>query len=231
MPLHLTHIGHHRSSSRSEDKPPPPSFVPSSPRSPSTAKSIPGRGPERVNTISSISSDTSSQPASILRKPTHQTSTSSDVTGSSTSASAYMSKKMNNLNLAFDRTDTISSLQESDDEDDGGNGGGSTPATSVSSFGNQCPLPVSSTSQKFPFFVMSLSHTSSLSFMALPLAMRPEVLDAIQGAWKKGISKTQQVDYQPELMKRHKDKGCEGGVWEVTMKGEAWVPSSSEKVS
>lgn len=32
-------------------------------------------------------------------------------------------------------------------------------------------------------------------------------------------------------MRRHKEKGCEGGVWEITLRGEAWVPSSSEKVS
>jgi hypothetical protein len=77
---------------------------------------------------------------------------------------------------------------------------------------------------------MTLSSTSTLSFIALPTHMRTSVLGAVQQAWKAGIGKTGQVEYAPELMKKHKEKGCDGGVWEVTMKGDAWSPSSSERV-
>ena len=40
-----------------------------------------------------------------------------------------------------------------------------------------------------------------------------------------------QVKYRKELMDKHKQKGCEGGVWEVTMKDNCWMPSSQDKVS
>ncbi|ORX35441.1 hypothetical protein BD324DRAFT_582319 [Kockovaella imperatae] len=242
MPLHLPHLGHHRSNSHSNaEKSAPESFIPqraTSPRlQPRDGPLTPHRTATTASTVSTntnSSSDQSQQPSSILRKgPTTQssilTTSSIDTSGagssSSTSGSAYVTKKMNSL--AFDRTDTISSTIESDEEDDGG---ASTPATSVSSFAAQCPLPASSASQKFPFFVLTLSSTSTLSFIALPLAMRPIVLDAVQRAWKKGIQRSGNVDYAPELMKKHKDKGCEGGVWEVTLKGSCWMPTSQEKV-
>jgi hypothetical protein len=61
--------------------------------------------------------------------------------------------------------------------------------------------------------------------------MRNVVIDAINSAWRKGINKMGQVDYREELMKKHKDKGCDGGVWEVTLKGDAWNPPSQDKVS
>ena len=227
MPLHLPHLGHHRSNSHSSDKTPPPdSFV--TPRSPrTTTREIPHRSGTQTSAMSTnTTSSDSTAPPSILRKvPTSHSSQSSqaDMTGSSTSGSAYVTKKMNSL--AFDRTDTISSTIDSDDEDVA-----STPATSVSSFSAQCPLPPSSATQKFPFFVLTLSSTSTLSFMALPVDMRPMVLDAVNRAWKKGIQKTGNVDYAPELMKRHQDKGCDGGVWEVTLKGTCWMPTSQEKV-
>ena len=57
------------------------------------------------------------------------------------------------------------------------------------------------------------------------------VLDAVNTAWCKGISKATQVEYQKELMNKHREKGCEGGVWEVTMSDNAWMPSSQDKVS
>ncbi|EIW72911.1 hypothetical protein TREMEDRAFT_15744, partial [Tremella mesenterica DSM 1558] len=146
--------------------------------------------------------------------------------GLSSPDSPYIQKRFSGMNL--DRTETIDSRSSMDE--DNGNNTSSTPATSVSSLGS-CPLPSSSAGQKFPFFVMTLSATSTLSFLALPLSMRPLVLDSIHKAWKKGILKNQQVEYQPELMKRHKDKGCEGGVWEVTMKDNAWLPKTEDKVA
>ena len=122
--------------------------------------------------------------------------------------------------LSFDRTDTVSSISDEN----------STRATSISSIDNQCPLP-NNNGQKLPFFMMTLSSTSTLSFIALPLSLRPVVLDAITRAWRRGISKVGQVEYEAELMKKHKEKGCEGGVWEVTLKGDCWMPSSADNVS
>lgn len=225
MPLHLPKIGHHRrASSNTEQRPSPESFVPTTASRTPTSPLSPQPRDLPLPLRSSTTSSDSSAPPSILRKVPTASSTDD---GSVTSSSAYLSKRMSK-SLAFDRTDTISSLPESDDEDFRTS---STPATSVSSFGGQCPLPTNTPTQKFPFFVMTLSGGSTLSFIALPIAMRPKVLDAVQRAWKRGISKSGQVEYAPELMKKHKEKGCEGGVWEVTMKGECWVPSSSEKVS
>ena len=215
MPIHLPRIGHshHQHDIESKDK---ESYLPSSPQ--------PSRGPSLSHRTATSSSNTSSEsaPQSILKK----TSTSSS---GSTSGSGYVTKRMAGL-TTFDRTDTLSSAQESDDEREG-NSSSSTPATSVSSLNNQCPLPQSSASQKFPFFIMTLSSTSTLSFIALPLGMRPMVLDAVNAAWRKGISKTTQVEYQKELMNKHREKGCEGGVWEVTMNDNSWMPSSQDKVS
>ena len=193
MPLHLPHIGHTRSSSHSSDSRPPESFVPTSPGSPRTASRVPiqphrqGTTASFATTSSTSSSNTASSipppaPPSILRKtPTPQSSiSSSDMTGSSTSGSAYVTKKMNNL--AFDRTDTIASTIDSDDDDDEA----STPATSVSSLTAQCPLPTSSATQKFPFFVMTLSSTSTLTFIALPVADEADGLDGRQQGVEKG---------------------------------------------
>lgn len=61
--------------------------------------------------------------------------------------------------------------------------------------------------------------------------MRPLVLDAINRAWKRGIKSTNSVEYAPELMQWHKKKGCDGGVWEVTMKDNCWMPKSEDKVA
>ncbi|KAK1927741.1 hypothetical protein DB88DRAFT_479083 [Papiliotrema laurentii] len=221
MPF-LSSIGHRRSASQSESS--DASYLPTSPRSPrgSTRVVHPHHPPHRDSTTSVLSDSSSAAPSSILKRPTVDSSETS-----STTSSAYITKRFSNA-LGFDRTETFSSLPESDDEE---NPAPSTPATSVSSFGNQCPLPASGPAQKFPFFTMTLSSTSTLSFIALPLALRPIVLDAVQRAWKRGVSKTGQVDYAPELMKKHKEKGCEGGVWEVTLKGDCWIPSSSDKVS
>lgn len=133
--------------------------------------------------------------------------------------------------MTFDRSETIDSFLLDNDGDNNEASSPHTPATSVSSLQGYCPLPTGAGTQKFPFFMMTISSVSALSFVALPLALRTVVLDAVNRAWKKGISKIQEIDYQPELMRRHKEKGCEGGVWEITFRGEAWVPSSSEKVS
>jgi hypothetical protein len=250
MPLHMPHIGkhkhdhHHRAS-----HPEPESYIPtsasrsgtgtapSSPGSPSIT--LPPTSPRdtnggstshpaarRTSTMTSSTSSSSNAPPSILKKI--DSASTSDYTNSSSSASAFLSKRFSNLGL--NRTDTISSYQSDDDRDDASSP--STPATSVSSLSNQCPLPATLTAgQRFPFFMMTLSSTSTLSFIALPLAMRPIVLDAVTRAWKRGLAKTSQVEYQPELMKRHKDKGCEGGVWEITLKDNAWMPESKDKVS
>jgi len=108
----------------------------------------------------------------------------------------------------------------------------STPATSLSSLGNHCPLPESGPGGvNFPFFAMTISSTSTLQFIALPVQHRPIVLDAINRAWKRGIKSSGSVDYAPELMQWHKRKGCDGGVWEVTMKDSCWNPRSEDKVS
>lgn len=61
--------------------------------------------------------------------------------------------------------------------------------------------------------------------------MRPAVLDAVTRAWRRGVSRVGQVEYAPELMRKHRDKGCDGAVWEVVLKGECWVPRSEERVS
>ncbi len=222
MPLHFPHVGHshgnrrHDPASNEKD-----SYIQTSPN----AERVP-IAPERTATVSSTGSSSETAPPSILKKASTSTSGSGE---SNTSGSAYITKRMSGL-TTFDRTDTISSTQGSDDERDTASPP-STPATSVSSFNSQCPLPPSSASQKFPFFVMTLSSTSTLSFIALPLAMRPTVVEAIQKAWRKGISKTGQVEYQKELMNQHKARGCEGGVWEVTMKDNCWMPTSQDKVS
>ncbi|WWD18111.1 hypothetical protein CI109_102560 [Kwoniella shandongensis] len=207
--------------------------------------------PPQQRTFSSSSgvSQQSSQLHGILRNtpmtsPSVSGSEYTSFTGNSSSTPfANMHKRMSSL--AFDRTDTIESTRSAssfvtddhyhsdpDHDHDHDHSGPSTPATSISSFNNtHCPLPASNASQRFPFFMMTISSTSTLSFIALPLGMRPIVIDSINRAWKKGISKMSEVDYQSELMKRHKDKGCEGGVWEITLKGEAWMPTSSEQVS
>ncbi|ORY20504.1 hypothetical protein BCR39DRAFT_555274 [Naematelia encephala] len=227
MPLHLPSLGHHRSSSRS-DKDAEETYVPTSPKAATRVTIQPQ--PHRSVTSSSSSSTTggsSSHPPSILRKTTTRSSldTTSSPTSSASASAPSFAHRMSSLSM--DRTETISSDPYTDDERDDT----STPATSVSSLHGQCPLPSSSPSTKFPFFVMSLSSTSTLSFIALPTAMRPKILDAIHQAWKKGISKAGQVDYAPELMKKHKEKGCDGGVWEVQMKGNCWMPDSAEQVS
>ena len=213
MPLHFPLARNHQRR-KSEDHPP---YI-----SPSPARTI-----TASSTASSAPSD--SAPSGILQngKPQSSASGSSSQSGSS----RHITKRMSGLST-FDRTDTISSTQDSDDERDGTRrASSSTPATSVSSLNNQCPLPQSSASGKFPFVMMTLSSSSTLSFIALPLAMRPVVLEAVNKAWKRGVSKTGQVEYQRELMERHRDKGCEGGVWEVNLKDTCWMPSSQDKVS
>ncbi|WVF70858.1 hypothetical protein IAT40_005652 [Kwoniella sp. CBS 6097] len=190
-------------------------------------------------------SQSQTQIQGILKNPTSPSSVSgSEYTFNSGSGSAFANIHKRMSSLAFDRTDTIESMSSLDDNRRGSTDFGhnsssspSTPGTSVSSFNAHCPLPTntssfgSSVDSKFPFFMMTLSSVSTLSFIALPTSMRTIVFEAINRAWKRGVSKMTEVDYQPELMKRHKDKGCDGGVWEVTMKGEAWMPTSSEQVS
>lgn len=85
---------------------------------------------------------------------------------------------------------------------------------------------------KFPFCMVTLSSTSTLQFIILPTHMRVAIIEAIRMAWPRGIAKSGTVDYAPELMQKHKDKGCpDGAVWEVHLKGECWVPRSEERVA
>ena len=233
MPFHLPHLGGHHHSSDSGKESPPPKFIPVSPNAVRRENTYASAASGSSASGSATPSNSSSQPpASILKKNhPHANRHSSDYTTSSASGSAFLSKRLS-TGLSFDRTETIESTRSSFDGDgDDDDTSGVTPGTSVSSFGNSCPLPPSSASQKFPFFVMTLSSTSTLSFMALPLAMRPIVLDAVNRAWRRGVSKTGQIEYQPELMKRHKEKGCEGGVWEVTLKDNCWLPKTEDKVA
>jgi hypothetical protein len=81
---------------------------------------------------------------------------------------------------------------------------------------------------------MTLSSTGTLSFIAMPVLMRPGVIDAVNRAWKKGsgISKITEIDYMPEAVRRAREEGrCDGGVWELTMKDMPWSPTSADRVS
>jgi hypothetical protein len=131
----------------------------------------------------------------------------------------------------MNRTDTIdSTLSDSASDYPRSGTASNTPGTSTSSL-SQCPLPTSTPYSRFPYFMLTLSSTSTLSFIALPLHLRTAVIDAVNAAWKRGISKMGQVEYKPELMRKHKEAGCEGAVWEITLKGDAWMPKSEERVS
>ncbi|KAL7423691.1 hypothetical protein Q5752_001273 [Cryptotrichosporon argae] len=227
MPLHFPHLHH-----KEKDKEPVPSFAPTSgPSSPRLHPSSP------LLPRTSLPASDAPAPTSILRRtgapPSPHASITTELTGSSSSASAYLSKRLSRT-INLDRSDTIDTVFSDDEAGAGGSGSGagsSTPATSVSSLEGQCPLPSTTGAHKFPFFVMTLSSTSTLSFIALPLHMRPRVLDAVQRAWRRGVAKTSQVEYAPELMRRHREKGCEGGVWEVSLKDNCWMPKSEDKVS
>lgn len=168
-----------------------------------------------------VVNDGGATPTSILRQP----STPSESTSASASGSTFL-RSPRVRNASYARSDTIDSSWNSDTEP-------STPSTSVSSLnGNgMCPLPESKPGNQFPFFSMTLTGLSTLSFIALPTTLRPHVLNAINRAWRKGISKAGEVEYQPEYMRWHKAKGCDGGVWQVDMKGGCWIPQSSDKVS
>jgi hypothetical protein len=107
-----------------------------------------------------------------------------------------------------------------------------TPATSISESDQICPLPRSAPGHRFPFFTMTLSSTGTLSFIAMPVIMRPAVLESVNKAWKRGISKITEIDYAPEAVKKAREEGrCDGGVWEISMKDTPWLPSSQDKVS
>ncbi|WWC87971.1 uncharacterized protein L201_002873 [Kwoniella dendrophila CBS 6074] len=180
---------------------------------------------------------------SILKNPTSPSSTSSTSDGNSQSSGMFSGIHKRMSSLAFDRTDTIDSMSNTNSysnfDDQHSQSPSSTPGTSVSSFNQlHCPLPGSeddgseeSYKNKFPFFMMSISSTSTLSFIALPISLRTKVIDSINDSWKKGISSIKEVEYQPELMKKHREKGCNSGVWEVNLKSQAWMPTSSDQVS
>jgi hypothetical protein len=144
------------------------------------------------------------QPPSILK--TQSPSLSSDSTGS-------FAKKRMSLGdmraLSIGRTETTDSRWSADERDS---------ASNSSASADMCPLPESSQRAPFPFFSMTLSGTATLSFIALPVHLRPAVVRGVQAAWKAGIRSMDSVEYQPELMEFHRRKGCDGGVWELTMK-------------
>ncbi|KAK4686723.1 hypothetical protein P7C73_g3408, partial [Tremellales sp. Uapishka_1] len=223
MPFHFSLPGHHKDKDQADPSSSPIAFRPQSP-------------PSHHKRALSNSSTTTSPPQSILLHTNTNMTSSSEFTNSSTSGSAYLSQRLSNL-APFERSDTITSNQSSNPDTSATTPSSpraslSTPGTSVSSLGNNCPLPHDDTSGKnFPFFVLTLSSTSTLSFIALPLRLRPAVTDAVHRAWKRGISKTSQVEYEKELMKKHSDRGCEGGVWELTLRDTCWMPRSEDKVS
>ncbi|WVO19716.1 uncharacterized protein IAS62_001006 [Cryptococcus decagattii] len=257
MPLHIPRIIHRRSRSDQErpqiEEPssadqipaflpdtspvsPPPSFAPQSPSSASALSQTSVLSPLSVpsNIPNGDRRQSNNLVHSILKNPTSPSLAASESTspsfGASSGTFASLHKRISSM--TFDRSDTVDSfLLDNDNNDNNDSQSPHTPSTSVSSLQGYCPLPTGAGSQKFPFFMVTISSVSALSFIALPLALRSVVLDAVNRAWKRGVSKIQEVEYQPELMRRHKEKGCEGGVWEITLRGEAWVPSSSEKVS
>lgn len=167
-------------------------------------------------------------PQSILKSPSLSPTVDTSSHRSLRHDSSALS--VDSLTNNFQRFDTKDSAW-SVDEPPSPRTRSSTPGTSASSTVGMCPLPESSETNRFPFFSMTLSSTSTLSFIALPVNMRPMVLDAINRAWKRGIKSTNSVEYAPELMQWHKKKGCDGGVWEVTMKENCWMPRSEDKVA
>ncbi|TYJ54959.1 hypothetical protein B9479_004371 [Cryptococcus floricola] len=254
MPLHLPKIIHRRSHSSTEspfinntrsssdDSQPLPGTSPSASLQSAGSPVLASRSPRPVSFMEQSrreSAQSGSQLHGILKNgaPSVNGSDSASGNGSSGgSALASLHKRMGSL--TFNRTDTIETMFSLDGDTDRDENprdstepsSPSTAATSVSSLSQFCPLP-DTQGKDFPFFMMTLSSVSTLSFVALPPLLRTIVLDAVNRAWKRGVSKIQEVDYQPELMRRHKEKGCEGGVWEVTFRGEAWMPTSSEQVS
>lgn len=198
--------------------------------------------PSTMSPVIVVNDTAAHQPTSILKTSSHSNSTTptghsqqapsvmSDMTGSTSSASGFF-RPSRALSATFSRSDTVDSRWSIGD-DDSTRSPLSTPATSQSSLGAHCPLPESDgTGTKFPFFVLTLSSTSTLQFIALPTAMRAGITAAVTRAWKKGIKSSGGVEYAPELMSWHQRKGCDGGVWELVLKDSCWNPKSEDKVS
>lgn len=225
MPLALKIGGHRRAKSSSQPDPP----------SRNGSQHSNGSG---VSTPSSPMIVVTEQPTSILRG--HTPSLASEMSGSTSSGSAFhrnprqrlsigdMPDKLSSLSFGngMPRSDTVDSRWSIGDEPlspGPSNSAGISPILSPTSSSNtsmtgMCPLPESTASHRFPFFTMTISHGATLSFIALPSAYRPAVIEGVQRAWKHGIKSMDSVDYAPELMKFHKSKGCDGGVWELTLK-------------
>lgn len=167
-------------------------------------------------------------PVQSILKPSTPRSTTFDSTTTNSSNSTHTRNRLSSSGrggLGLPRSDTTDSRWSVDE------GNSSTPGTSVSSINGMCPLPESSPANRFPFFTCTLSSMSTLSFIALPPSLRPPVLDAIRRAWRRGVKSTGGVEYAPELMEFHRSKGCDGGVWEVHLKDNCWLPRSEDKVS
>lgn len=206
MPIHLPGLGHkHKPPSSSDAQVPPPA-------------------PHRQSTQSSVGS-TSSNPPSILKRSNGNTgsSTTTNISDSPSTATedSSLSRGLAKI-VTLPRSDTTASSSTNTSY---------TPATSISE-SDQCPLPRSAPGHRFPFFTMTLSSTGTLSFIAMPVKMRPSVLEAVNQAWKRGISKITEIDYAPEAVKKAREEGrCDGGVWEISMKDTPWLPASQDKVS
>ena len=239
MPIHFPGLGH-KDKHKEEDKErdhhrTDPSTVHPQPTVPV---------PHRQSTQSSTSS---SNPPSILRRPApiHSDPTSPTTSDngerSHTTGSASISSLSQRMSKGFSvtRTDTTDShdTTSSSVHHRSNSNSGSTPLTSLSADSlpdQNCPLPRSAPGARFPFFSMTLSSTGTLSFIAMPVSMRPGVIDAVNRAWKKGagISKITEIDYAPEAVKKAREEGsCDGGVWELTMKEMPWSPTSADRVS
>lgn len=242
MPIHFPGLGHkdkHKDEHRDKDdiradhvpstSVPPPSV----PHRQSTQSSTSSTNPPSIlrRPDPSVHSDPSSPATSDYGQTAHTTTTGGTGTGSGSisSLSQRMSKglSVNRSETTDSRTSTTSSNHHSS----------STPPTSLSTDSlpdQNCPLPRSEAGARFPFFTMTLSSTGTLSFIALPVVMRPGVIDAVNRAWKKGsgISKITEIDYAPEAVRRAREEGrCDGGVWEVMMKDMPWSPTSADRVS
>jgi hypothetical protein len=223
MPLHFPHLGHKdkekekASHTTSESSTPPPPVA--------------HRQSTTSSTGTSTSTSNSNPPSSILKKSTHSSTPSrSNTQDSRTSTIDSLSQ---GLSLSHISSDTSSNHNRTSSS---GTGSKLTPATSVTSLDalNTCPLPQSAPGARFPFFTMTLSSLGTLSFIAMPVSMRPSVLEAINQAWKKGggISKIMEIDYAPEAVRRAREEGrCDGGVWEVGLKDTPWAPASADRVS
>jgi hypothetical protein len=186
-----------------------------------------------------------SAPPSILRK-TSDSADSTAIKHVDTTNSTWSSSSFSPSPGLLKRLSTLSSTGESASgsrDSDGRQSQDMTPDTSVSSLEShvradcspavqmlmtwkQCSLPTSS-----PFLLLTLSSTSTLQFLLLPVAVRPHIIAAVQKAWPKGIEKSGEVSYDSEMSRKARERGVDGGIWELQTRGMCWAPGSGEKVA